>query len=81
MTDTVNVAIATPDVWVAALTKVTSGVVSIAGNGQHCIHTGAPATTLVGHRFTGNMQPFTLVAGESLYVKADGVTTVIITED
>lgn len=81
MTDTVNVAIATPDTWVAALTKVTTGIVSIATGGQHCIHTGAPATTLIGHRFTGDLVPFSLAAGESLYVKGDVVTTVIITED
>ena len=81
MANTINVAITTPGLWTEALTTVTTGIVSIATSGQHCIHTGAPDATLIGHRFTGDLVPFSLAAGESLYVKSDGVTTVIITED
>ena len=81
MANTINVAIATPNVWTEAIAGATTGVASIAGGGQHCVHTGAPASTLIGHRFTGELVSFTLGAGESLYVKGDSVTTVIITED
>jgi len=84
MTDTINVPIITPGTWQAVTTAGAggaSGVASIAGNGQHCIHTGLPATSLVGHRFKGDIVPFSLVEGESLCVKADTATTIIITED
>ena len=81
MSNTTNTAIATPKVWTEAITGPTTGVASIAGGGQHCIHTGAPAETLIGHRFTGDLVSFTLGAGEALYVKGDSATTVVITED
>lgn len=83
MADTINVEINTPKIWTEALAAGAelTGTVSLAGNGQHCIHTGAPDTGLIGHRFTGDLVPFTLSVGESLYVIADTKTTVIITED
>ena len=83
MTDTINVPVVKANGWTAVQTAAgaETGSVSIAKGGQHCTHTGAPATTLVGHRFTGDMVPFSLVLGESLYVKPDEDTVVIITED
>lgn len=81
MSNTINVAITTPKVWTEAIAGATTGVASIAGGGQHCIHTGVPADTLIGHRFTGDLVPFVLLAGESLYVLTDTATTVVITED
>ena len=81
MSNTINVEIATPNVWTETITGATTGIVSIAKGGQHCIHTGAPAETLIGHRFTGDLVSFTLGEGEALYVKGDSATKVVITED
>lgn len=80
MANTINVNVATPGVWIEGIAGPTSGIANVAGGAQYCNHTGAPAETLIGHRFTGDTVPFTLLAGESLYVNADTNTTLIITE-
>lgn len=81
MANTINAPINTPDVWVSVFATVGTGKMTIAGSGQHCVYTGTPPATLIGHRFTGSVAPFSLLAGEALYVKADSNTTVVITED
>lgn len=83
MTDTVNEPVLKADGWTAVLTATgdQSGTISIATGGQHCVHTGAPADSLIGHRFTGDLVSYSLVLGESIYVKPDRDTVVIITED
>jgi len=84
MTDTINVAINTPDVWVPTVTGPTTGTANITTGGQHCIQTGAPSVDLIGHRFTGDPVYFSLADGETLYVKSGrtaSLTNVIITED
>ncbi len=81
MADTINVAVNTPKVWTEVLAGETTGIVSLAGNGQHCIHDGDPDSDLIGHRFTGDLVSFALGATESLWVYADTKTVAIITED
>jgi hypothetical protein len=79
MANTTNVQITTPNVWTVAQAGPFTGVMSIAGNGQWCISSaGAPAETLIGHRFTGELVGVE-VTTETLYVKADTQTTVILT--
>ena len=80
MANTTNINITTPDTWVEIASEST-GIVSVGASGQHCVYTGTPPETLIGHRFTGDMIAFSLGAGESLWVKSMAVTTVIITED
>jgi len=81
MANTINVKIDIPKVWTEVFNTESTGMMTIAGSGQYCASTTEPVTDLIGHRFTRDKVAFTLGAGESLYVKADSVTTVIITED
>ena len=83
MSDTINIPVVEINVWTNVFTAIkdTSGSVTIAMSGQHCIHTSDPDPSLIGHRSTGHMQLFSLIEGESLWVRSSSETTVIITED
>lgn len=83
MTDTINVKVYKSDGWKEVVTAVSaeSGTLSIAKGGQHCVYTGTPPKTLIGHRFTGELVSYALAAGESLCVKVDSDTFAIINKD
>lgn len=63
-----NAFISPEDGWKEISTE-SSGTFSLTGGGQHCKHTGAPADTLMGHRYTGKPIDFTTESGESIYVR------------
>ena len=82
MSDTVNIPVTPGWTVVLTATSATTGTMSIAGGGQHALYTGIPPSELIGHRFTGELVPFSLSTGESLCVNTDrDKDTVVITED
>ena len=68
MSNTANISATSK--WTAVLTATseTTGTMSIAGGGQYAVYAGVPPSDLVGHRFTDDLVPFSLNAGEILYV-------------
>jgi hypothetical protein len=79
MAITVNVSITTHNVWVEVITGAVVGVASVTGGGQYYVSSTAPVDTFIGHRFTGELVPFTLEVGEALYVRGDTVNNVVMT--
>jgi hypothetical protein len=81
MANTVNINIPVAKQWTLARTSTTAEnlIMSIAGGGQHCVSDVEPSSTLIGHRFTGDLVNLPTVSGESVYIYADSPTVVIIT--
>lgn len=79
MANTINVSVDNL-VWTEVLSTESTGIISIAGIGQHCVQDSIPDKALIGHRFAGEPVQFTLGSGEKLYVKVDAPTVAIITE-
>lgn len=79
MSNTINVNVESL-IWTEVYNVSSTGILSIAGAGQHCVQAGTPSKSLIGHRFSGEPVQFTLGSGEKLYVKADTPTVAIITE-
>lgn len=78
MSNTTNIDVNNTGAWVEVSATSGSSVMSATHGCQYVVSDTTPESEVVGHRFTGDLVPFTLLEGESLYVKACRKTTIIL---
>ncbi|GAI83026.1 unnamed protein product [marine sediment metagenome] len=63
-----NIIILPEDGW-KEISQEPQGLITLTAGGQHCVHTGQPSDSLIGHRYAKKPIKFTTIEGESIYVR------------